>query len=91
MSSCPRPIRGGGGADAAEKDVIVDTECQETILGTSVVERMCVTKPRLVSADSSPLVAPHALWGSDALDLTYDPVRSHAGQAVRRQKRLYDQ
>ena len=52
---------------------------------------MCVANPRLVSADSSPLVAPHALWGHNTLELTDDPVRSNAGQAVRRQKRLYEQ
>ena len=51
---------------------------------------MCVADPRLVSADPSPLVAPHALWGQDSLDLTYDPVRSNASLVVRRQKRLYD-
>ena len=38
-----------------------------------------------------PLVAPPAPCGRDALDLTYDPVHSVAGQAERRQKRLYDQ
>ena len=32
----------------------------------------------------------HALWVRDALEVAYDQVRRHAGQAVRRQKRLYD-
>ena len=81
---------GGGGAEGTEKEFIIDTGCQETILGTSVGERMCVADPRLVSAGLSPLVAPNTLWGRDALKLTYDPVRSNAGPAVRRQKRLYD-
>ena len=45
-------------------------------------ERMCVADPRLVSDNLSPLVAPHALWGRDALELTYDLVHSNASQAV---------
>ena len=61
---------GGGGAEGTKKDFIVDTGCQETILETSVGEQMCVANPRLVSADSSPLVAPHALWGHNTLELT---------------------
>ena len=48
-------------------------------LGTSVGQQMCVADPRLVSADPCPLVAPHALWGHDALDLTYYPVHSNTG------------
>ena len=33
---------------------------------------------------------PYALWVRDALEVAYDQVRRHSGQAVRRQKRLYD-
>ena len=40
------------------------------------------------SAD--PIQNPYALWVCDALELVYDQVRSNAGQAVRRQKCLYD-
>ena len=32
----------------------------------------------------------YVLWVSDALEVAYDQVHCHAGQAVRRQKRLYD-
>ena len=32
----------------------------------------------------------YALWVRDALEVAYDQVRCHAGQAVRRQKQLYD-
>ena len=32
----------------------------------------------------------YTLWVRDALEVAYDQVRCHAGQAVRRQKRLYD-
>ena len=38
-----------------------------------------------------PIQDPYALWVCDALELAYDQVYSNAGQAVRRQKRLYDQ
>ena len=33
---------------------------------------------------------PYALWVRDTLEVAYDQVRCHAGQAVQRQKRLYD-
>ena len=82
--------RGGGGAEGTGNVFFFDTRFQETILGTSVGEQMCVADTRLVSAELSPLVAPHTLWGCDALNMTYDPVRSNAGPVVRRQKHLYD-
>ena len=34
---------------------------------------------------------PYALWVRDALEVAYDQVRCHAGQVVRRHRRLYDQ
>ena len=37
-----------------------------------------------------PIKNPYALWVWDALDVAYDQVRRHSGQAVRRQKRLCD-
>ena len=33
---------------------------------------------------------PYELWVRDALEVAYDQVRRHSGQAVRRQKRLFD-
>ena len=43
-------------------------------------------------ADSAdPIRNLYALWVRDALELAYDQVRCHAGQAVRRQKRRYNQ
>ena len=81
---------GGGGAEGAVKAFIVDTGCQEPIIGTPVWERLCVADPRLVSAGSFLLVAPEALWGRDALKLTCDPVCSDAGLDVRRLKHLFD-
>ena len=34
---------------------------------------------------------PYAVWVRDALEVAFDQVRRHSGQAVQRQKRLYDQ
>ena len=47
--------------------------------------------PRRDTESADPIQSPYALWVRDALELAYDQVRSHAGQAVRRQKQLYDQ
>ena len=33
---------------------------------------------------------PYAIWVRNALEVAYDQVRQHSGQAVQRQKRLYD-
>ena len=37
-----------------------------------------------------PIKNPYALWVRDALEVAYDQVCRNLGQAVRRQKRLYD-
>ena len=37
-----------------------------------------------------PITSPYAVWVRDALEVSYDQVRRHSGQAVRRQKILYD-
>ena len=37
-----------------------------------------------------PITSAYAVWVRDALVVAYDQVRRHSGQAVRRQKRLYD-
>ena len=37
-----------------------------------------------------PITSPYAVCVRDALEVAYDQVRRHLGQAVRRQKRLYD-
>ena len=34
---------------------------------------------------------PYAVWVKDSLEVALDQVRRHSGQAVQRQKRLYDQ
>ena len=43
---------------------------------------------RVDSADS--ITSPYAIWVRDALEEAYEQVRQHSGQAVQRQKRLYD-
>ena len=35
--------------------------------------------------------SPYAVWVKDSLEVAFDQVRRHSGQAVQRQKRLYDQ
>ena len=35
--------------------------------------------------------SPYAIWVKDSLEVAFDQVRRHSGQAVQRQKRLYDQ
>ena len=50
---------------------------------------MGVELPRRNQDSPDPIQNPYALWGRDALDVAYDQVRCHAGQAVQRQKRLY--
>ena len=45
----------------------------------------------LRNTDSPDLIQnPYALWVRDVLEVAYDQVWCHAGQAVWRQKRLYD-
>ena len=39
---------------------------------------------------SESITSPYALWVRDALEEAYDQVRQHSGQAVQRQKRLYN-
>ena len=36
------------------------------------------------------IISPYAIWVRDALEEAYEQVRLHSGQAVQRQKRLYD-
>ena len=51
---------------------------------------MDVGLPRRTTDSPDPIKNPYALWVRDALEVAYAQVRCHAGQAVRRQKRLYD-
>ena len=37
------------------------------------------------------ITSPYAVWVKDTLEVAFDQVRRHSGQAVQRQKRLYDQ
>ena len=40
---------------------------------------------------SEDITSPYAVWVKDSLEVAFDQVRRHSGQAVQRQKRLYDQ
>ena len=51
---------------------------------------MDVDLPRRDQDMSDPIKNPYALWVRDALEVVYDQVRRHSGQAIQRQKRLYD-
>ena len=51
---------------------------------------MDVGLPRRESDLPDPITSPYAIWVRDALEVAYDQVCRHSGQAVRRQKRLYD-
>ena len=45
-------------------------------------------KEQLDTTDS--ITSPYAIWVRDVLEEAYDQVRQHSGQAVQRQKHLYD-
>ena len=49
-----------------------------------------VSLPRQDPDLPDPITSPYAVWIRDALEVAYDQVRRNSGQAVRRQKRLYD-
>ena len=51
---------------------------------------MDVGLPRQESDLPDPITSPYAVWVRDALEVAYDQIRRHSGQAVRRQKRLCD-
>ena len=51
---------------------------------------MDVGLPRRESDLPDPITSPYAVWVRDALEVAYDQVCRNSGQAVRRQKRLYD-
>ena len=51
---------------------------------------MDVGLPRQDPDLPDPITSPYAVWVRDALEVAYDQVRRHSGQAVRRPKRLYD-
>ena len=51
---------------------------------------MDVGLPRRDRDSPAPIQNAYALWVRDALEVAYDQVHCHAGQAERRQKRLYD-
>ena len=52
---------------------------------------MDIWLPRQDPDPSDVVSSPFAIWVRDALEVAFDQVRRHSGQAVQRQKRLYDQ
>ena len=51
---------------------------------------MDIGLPAEPSQPQEELTSPYAIWVRDALEEAYEQVRLHSGQAVRRQKRLFD-
>ena len=51
---------------------------------------MDIGLPTDPSQPQEELTSPYAIWVRDALEEAYEQVRLHSGQAVRRQKRLFD-
>ena len=51
---------------------------------------MDVGLPRREPDLPDPISSPYAVWVGDVLEVAYDQVCRHLGQAVQRQKRLYD-
>ena len=51
---------------------------------------MDIGLPAELSQSQEEITSPYAIWVRDALEEAYEQVRLHSGQAVRRQKRLFD-
>ena len=51
---------------------------------------MDIGLPKKQSDLPDSITSPYAIWVRDALEVAYDQVRQHSGQAVQRQKRLCD-
>ena len=51
---------------------------------------MDIWLPKEQSDTPDPITSLYAIWVRDALEEAYEQVRQHSGQAVQRQKRLYD-
>ena len=51
---------------------------------------MDIGLPKQQSDLPDSITSPYAIWVRDALEVAYEQVRQHSGQAVQRQKRLYD-
>ena len=51
---------------------------------------MDIGLPKEQSDTPDTITSPYAIWVRDALEEAYEQVRQHSGQAVQRQKRLFD-
>ena len=52
---------------------------------------MDIGLPRRQPDFAEDVSSPYAIWVKDSLEVAFDQVRRHSGQAVQRQKWLYDQ
>ena len=52
---------------------------------------MDIGLPRRHPDPAHDVASPYAVWFKDSLEVAFEQVRRHSGQAVQRQKRLYDQ
>ena len=61
------------------------------MLGEECMLPMDIGLPRRQLDLVEDVSSPYAVWVKDSLEVAFDQVRRHSGQAVQRQKRLYDQ
>ena len=63
----------------------------QLMFGEECTLPMDVGLPRREPDLPDPISSPYAIWVRDALEVAFDQVRRHSGQAVQRQNRLCDQ
>ena len=61
------------------------------LFGEECMLPMDIGLPHRQSGLAEDISSPYAVWVKDSLAVAFDQVRRHTGQAVQRQKRLYDQ
>ena len=61
------------------------------MFGEECMLPMDIGLPRRQPDLAEDVSSPYAVWVKDSLEVAFDQVRRHSGQAVQRQKRLYDQ
>ena len=60
------------------------------MFGEECTLHMDIGLPKEQSDTPDSITSPYAIWVRDALEEAYEQVRQHSGQAIQRQKRLYD-
>ena len=61
------------------------------MLGEEYMLPMDIGLPRRQPDLAEDISSPYAVWVKDSLEVAFDQVRRHSGQAVQLQKWLYDQ